>query len=671
MTISGDYGQQDFGFATPLVLSGSVIPGINAVNFDVSSILSTFNSIDTYYFTAELSVTCSNGDESGINKFYISAFSLLNDPGIDFGDLFFKPFTYLADGTGFIQDSYIAVPAAEFPEEIEDISVFIDLGHTFNGDLSVELISPQGASVTLLTWPNGLGGNMGFSVIFEDGQPNIGSTGTVLQGFFSPSESLSVLEGLNPEGVWVVRVTDNLGMDDGMLFAVSLIINSSPCESSIQGTAYYDLNSNSTQDESESGYGNALINNSLDAQNIFASTTGHFSDCSQSGSGILSILNPPLYYSAPDVSFTVNTGDILDNLDFALAPTPGIEDLQIDLFASTADRPGFSSEYMVYYENIGTECIDNVSINLDLDNLLLITAASNGDVSFSENTAVLSIPQICPFEGGMFSVTAYLNDTVSIGTELESTAQILPVADDENSSDNVSTYPSTVVGSYDPNDKAVSHSTIHPDFNSGDEPLKYMVRFQNTGTYYAERVLIVDTLDSNLDLNSFMVVSASHDVNVTRNGNVYYFEFDQIFLPDSTANEPESHGFIRYEVNPLPGMADGESIENTAYIFFDFNAPIVTNTVSTVMDFASAIAEITYEAKVYPNPATSEINLEWASGIQINTVKLFDVAGREIATYSVNGSERLSIPVDKLGAGLYTFQFMSDVLVKPVVWMKN
>src|SRR5690606_18073468 len=161
---------------------------------------------------------------SGINKFYISAFSLLNDPGIAFGDLFFKPFTYLADGTGFIQDSYIAIPAAEFPEEIEDISVFIDLGHTFNGDLSVELISPQGVSVMLLSWPNWLSGNMGFSVIFEDDQPLIDIANPILQGLFSPSEPLSAFEGLNPEGVWVIRVTDNMGVDDGMLFGVSLII---------------------------------------------------------------------------------------------------------------------------------------------------------------------------------------------------------------------------------------------------------------------------------------------------------------------------------------------------------------------------------------------------------------------------------------------------------------
>src|SRR5690554_3439813 len=272
----------------------------------------------------------------------------------------------------------------------------------------------------------------------------------------------------------------------------------------------------------------------------------------------------------------------------------------------------------------------------------------------------------------MFSITAYLNDTVSLGTLLESTAQISPTAGDENSSDNVSTFPATVVGSFDPNDKWVSHSTIHPGFDSGNKPLKYMVRFQNTGTYYAERVLIIDTIDFNLDLNSFSVVSASHDVNVTRNGNVYYFEFDQIFLPDSTSNEPESHGFIRYEIKPMPGLTVGESIENTAYIFFDFNEPIVTNTVSSVMEeLASGISEITFQARVYPNPASSEINLEWAPDLPINYVKIIDLTGREVASYSAAGHRQMTIPIGDLHSGIYLFQFNSRVSVKPVVWIKN
>ena len=90
-----------------------------------------------------------------------------------------------------------------------------------------------------------------------------------------------------------------------------------------------------------------------------------------------------------------------------------------------------------------------------------------------------------------------------------------------------------------------------------------------------------------MDPNSFVLSSTSHDVNITRNGHIFYFEYANIFLPDSNTNEADSHGYIRYEVKPYTGMANGETIDNTAYIFFDFNAPIVTNTTTTTMDFSS------------------------------------------------------------------------------------
>src|SRR5690554_6887749 len=438
LIISADYG--NLIPSEPLILTGNISSGINTINFDVTGLLENTTYYARYYFTAKLSVTCANGSESGINRFYVSALSLLNDPAINVGDFFFKPLTFLPDGSGFSYDSYLSIPAAEASVEIEDISVFIDLGHTYNGDLSIELISPQGISVYLLFPANGLAGNKGFSVIFQDGMPTIGNEGTgSTRGLFSPYQPLSAFTGINPEGVWIVRVTDNYAIDDGMLFGVSLIINSSPCESSIHGKAYYDLNSNAIQDENEPGFGNAVISNSSGSETIFASSTGQFTKCLQAGSGVLSISNPPLYYSFADIPYSINTGDVLDNLDFSLTPQPGIKDLKIELFASTPNRPGFSSNYLVHYQNIGTECVDNVAIDIDLDALLLITASGNPNVSFSGNIASLNIPQICPLESGMFSITTYLNDTVSIGTLLESTAQISPTEGDENSSDNVST----------------------------------------------------------------------------------------------------------------------------------------------------------------------------------------------------------------------------------------
>lgn len=675
LVISGDYGMSDFGISAPLILTGSVTSGFNTVNFDASNVVSSSGGqLANYYYSASLSVTCANGDSSAVNHFYVSAFSLLNDPGYYTGDLFFKPMTLLPDVNGVPFDTYISVPAADSPQEIDSISVFIDLGHTWNGDLSIELISPLGTSIFLIAYPSQLYGSMGFSAIFKDGYPipenTLGNDGPGPHGIFSPSEPLSALAGQNPEGVWIVRVTDNLGIDDGMLFGVGLIINSTTCISTLSGKVFYDLNANAVQDDGELGLTNSVIHTSLDDQDVLSNGSGHFVDCSSSGSGTLSLNNTPNYYTANAVSFSVSDGEFLTDLDIPVQPIPGNNDLKVDLFATGFDRPGFPNTYILSYQNIGTECIDNVNIHINMDSLLLITDCQNNDVPFSGNSADLNLAQLCPLESGTFSFTTFLNDTVSIGTELVSTATISPVANDQNSADNVSEYHSIVVASFDPNDKTVSVNTINPSIVESGSPLKYMVRFQNTGNYYAERVLIVDTLDANLDPNSFVVSSTSHDVNVTRNGNIFYFEYANIFLPDSNTSEADSHGYIRYEVKPYVGMADGETINNTANIFFDFNPPIVTNTVTTVMDFSSGLSETAFEAKVYPNPAHNQINLEWLPDVRVSHINLLDLTGKKIKSYTVSGTIRAEINVEKLPAGAYVFQFLGADAIKPVVWMK-
>ncbi len=685
LEVSGEYGLNSLGINPPLVLNGSITPGLNTVNFDASDVLFYGFNDNYYYYSARLSVICADGNTSAINQFYVSPFSLLNNPGFNIDALFFSPLTFIPDSeilpfdtiTAVPIDTYITVEADDAPQEIESISVFIDLGHTYNSDLSIELISPQGTTIPLLAFPNWLGGTKGFSVVFSDGYTSILEylpdlpLGSGPKGIFSPVEPLSDLEGENPAGVWIVRIADNAEADDGMLFGVGLIINASPCISSLSGKAYYDLNANNIQEPEEPGYNYAVIHNPLDNQDILSNSIGYYNDCSTTGSGTLSLSNTPNYYTVGAIPFTISNGESLTDLDFSIQPIPGNNDLKVDLFAEAPDRPGFNNNYIIHYQNVGTECVDNVDIHVDVDSLFLLSSSPNGDVIFLGNSADLNLSQLCPLESGSFTLSIILNDTVSLGTELISTATISPISNDQNSADNASEYHSTVVASFDPNDKTVSASTINPSFVQAGLPLKYMVRFQNTGNYLAERVLVVDTLDANLDPNSFVLTSTSHDVNITRNGNIFYFEYANIFLPDSNTSEADSHGYIRYEVKPLAGIADGETIENTANIFFDFNPPIVTNTVTTLMDFSSGVNENSFEARIFPNPAHDQINLEWLPGVRIQKINLFDLTGKKIKTYPAAGTNRAEINVEKLPAGAYLFQFIGRDVIKPVVWIKN
>ena len=140
-------------------------------------------------------------------------------------------------------------------------------------------------------------------------------------------------------------------------------------------------------------------------------------------------------------------------------------------------------------------------------------------------------------------------------------------------------YCGIISGSYDPNDKrgfpkgVTSQHHILPN-----QQLQYVIRFQNTGTDTAFTVVIRDTLDT--DLNIFTVNSgvSSHDYTFRKYGpGVLEWTFDDIMLPDSTTDEPGSNGFVTFTVDQVPNLPNGTLINNQADIYFDFNAPIITN----------------------------------------------------------------------------------------------
>lgn len=136
-------------------------------------------------------------------------------------------------------------------------------------------------------------------------------------------------------------------------------------------------------------------------------------------------------------------------------------------------------------------------------------------------------------------------------------------------------------GSYDPNDKAAIPLGSGPEhFIPANQELEYKIRFQNTGTDTAFTVVIRDTISNLLDMSTFESGISSHDyVLDIEEENILVFTFNNILLPDSTVNWTASNGFVEFKISPIAEVVPDDKIENSAAIFFDFNEPIITNTV--------------------------------------------------------------------------------------------
>ncbi|MCB0636898.1 MAG: proprotein convertase P-domain-containing protein, partial [Lewinella sp.] len=181
----------------------------------------------------------------------------------------------LPDGTGGVYSSSVGFnqfpPGATLTNPDCILGVTLDMEHSYGGDLDIELICPDGSSIFILDYPSGVGStNFGepwatggvdgggstdltpgipYTYTFVNSGPglqtlpqaagdfnytyttvpsvNTGITHTYSDSYFPegeylPVESFSGLVGCPLNGEWTIRVTDNLGLDNGWLFEWSI-----------------------------------------------------------------------------------------------------------------------------------------------------------------------------------------------------------------------------------------------------------------------------------------------------------------------------------------------------------------------------------------------------------------------------------------------------------------
>jgi hypothetical protein len=215
-----------------------------------------------------------------------------------------------------------------------------------------------------------------------------------------------------------------------------------------------------------------------------------------------------------------------------------------------------------------------------------------------------------------------------------------------------------IINSYDPNDKTcLQGATITPS-QVGDY-VYYKIRFENLGTASAVNVVVKDEINlSQFDMNTLVPLDSSHDyVTRVRDNNVVEFIFENINLD---FNDATNDGYVVFKIKTLSTLSDGDTFDNTAGIYFDFNAPIITNTeVVSIMSTAS-IGEVTDESVViYPNPSHGILYVN--SKHSIKSASLVDLNGRMLKQMNFIGNEtNQQLDFSSLGKGIYFLTVTTD-----------
>lgn len=539
----------------------------------------------------------------------------------------------------------------------------------------------------------GLAGTNATCVFVSDGTLTALPTGgtTPYSYAWTGGGTSGTVTGLTAGIPYWVTVTDALGCTASKGTTVGADTLSS-CYCTIAGTVYNDANGNCIQDPGEGGIEHTKINISGRGY-TFTDASGHYSYKVPPGTYDVAE-NVLAYYplspcQTPSVTVTsVAGGGCILQVDFA-NNIDTIHDMHISTWDYGPPVPGHIYPQVTIVSNMGTVPETKVYTGYAPDGQLLAPTSIIPGTYFHGapywySTSPSVIPVIAPGNSQAFLMSYNVPTDIPLGTAVifkDTVTVDSPMINwlaDYSPWNNVRYYTTNVVASFDPNFKEVYPAGAGPTgiITVNDTVLEYMVHFQNTGSYQAENIRVVDTLDDNLDWTTLATIfnsAAQGYVTVDISGpkKVATFMFPNINLPPVTKEPVASNGMFTYSIKTKMGLPIGTQFRNSASIYFDYNTPVKTNeTVNTI----GIITPTNVEAigltgnnntfTIFPNPAGNTCNAVIdAAFAGTAIISITDLGGRTLATKQITvqrGNQTVPMNMSQLTPGVYFVSFIRN-----------
>ena len=387
------------------------------------------------------------------------------------------------------------------------------------------------------------------------------------------------------------------------------LFNSDGCKAfwNVSGNVFSDTNYSCISNSYEDKYANIKLNLYYDGnieQSTYTNIEGNYSFDTDTGLYTIEedtanlpfgVVCPSTFYHTAYIAKNDTTSE---NKNFAMGCKPGF-DVGVSTVVHTSGifRPANFANIKILAgdmsNNCGMHCAAGTSgaVQVNIIGPATYISTVNGALTPSVNgdTLLYTISD--------FGFVDFDNDfQIQVQTDMLAQANqqvcfevsVTPTLGDLNPANNTLTHCFTVVNSYDPNLKSVYPINR---IDNADGKLTYTIQFQNTGNAPAQHIYVMDTLDAALDASTFELLAYSVQPQVQLIGNDLRFNFPNINLPDSTNDEPNSHGYVQFSIKLKDSLPQGTTVNNTSFIYFDFNPPVQTNTVTdTLTDCDNLIA---------------------------------------------------------------------------------
>lgn len=162
-------------------------------------------------------------------------------------------------------------------------TVCFTINHTYDGDLTLALVSPNGTVAQLFSGVGGGGQNFTATCLNTNAASSISSNSAPFTGTYKPVGQMGLVNnGGNPNGTWELLVTDSYGADQGNVVQVSISFGTNPASyfaltSSLLPIVAIETNGNTIADDPKVMADMKIIYNGVGIRNYLTDTTTDYS----------------------------------------------------------------------------------------------------------------------------------------------------------------------------------------------------------------------------------------------------------------------------------------------------------------------------------------------------------------------------------------------------------
>ncbi len=184
----------------------------------------------TYYFRVESVDAAGNSVSDNNGGTY---YSFATGKNVNPAYSYLGPPVSIPDNNSTGASVTVSVPDAN---TIVDVNAKVNVTHTYDGDITLSLIGPDGTTVALSGRRGGSGDNFTNTVFDDQATTAIASGSPPFTGSFRPDQPLSVFNGRSAAGTWTLKAVDGAGSDVGTIvgFELQLTYPAQACGPSIQ-----------------------------------------------------------------------------------------------------------------------------------------------------------------------------------------------------------------------------------------------------------------------------------------------------------------------------------------------------------------------------------------------------------------------------------------------------